>query len=247
MELCDFFREHDKAALAFSGGADSAYLLWAALSAGADIKPYFVRTEFQPESELEDARRLCAQLGAELCVIELELLSRPELTANGSLRCYYCKKLMLSAVTKAAERDGYTLVLDGTNASDDRADRPGMRAKDELCVISPLRDCGITKDRLRELSREAGLFTWDKPSYSCLATRIPTGESISKDKLKRIEKGERILLSMGFNDFRLRFYNGAARLSLKKEQLPLAEAKLFDINGKLAPYFSQVSIDKKCR
>ena len=247
MELDDYFRENNKAALAFSGGADSAYLLWAGLSAGADIRPYYARSAFQPEFELRDAKRLCKELGIGLCVIDIDVLSVPELTANGSLRCYYCKRLMFSELAERAKHDGYTLLIDGTNASDAYDDRPGMRAKDELSVSSPLRLCGITKDRLRELSREAGLFTWDKPSYSCLATRIPSGESIERDKLKRIEKGESILFSMGFSDFRLRFSDGKALLYVCAEELEKANNIFEDINEKLKPYFSSAEIELRCR
>ena len=108
-------------------------------------------------------------------VIEVDILAVPEAEKNGPKRCYYCKRALFSSLWEAARRDGYPVLLDGTNASDDAGDRPGKQALRELQVRSPLRECGITKDEVRRLSREAGIFTWDKPAYACLATRIPDG------------------------------------------------------------------------
>ena len=180
MTLQEFFTEHPKAALGFSGGVDSSYLLYAGIKAGADIRPYFIKTAFQPEFELEDAKRLCAQLGAELYIIELDALANPDVVKNPANRCYYCKTGLFGTLQQRAKADGYTVLLDGTNASDDAGDRPGMKALTEMSVLSPLRLCGLTKAQIREFSREAGLFTWDKPAYACLATRVPTGEAITE-------------------------------------------------------------------
>ena len=222
MDLGDFFTRHPKAALGLSGGADSAYLLYAGLSLGADLRPYFVSSAFQPEFELEDARRLCGELGAELSVISLDVLAEPLVAANPADRCYHCKRLIFSALRDRALADGYGLLLDGTNASDQVDDRPGMRALEELRVLSPLRLCGITKAELRRRSREAGLFTWDKPAYACLATRVPTGEEISPGKLRRIDGAETELFRMGFTDLRVRLDGSAARLQFNRSQLPAA-------------------------
>ena len=164
MNLNEFFAEHPKAALAFSGGTDSAFLLYAGKRAGADIRPYFVRSQFQPEFEYQDALRLCRELGAELTVLELDALADPQVTANPANRCYFCKVGLFGTLARRALADGYTVLLDGTNASDDAGDRPGMKALQELQVLSPLRLCGLTKAEIRRQSREAGLFTWDKPA-----------------------------------------------------------------------------------
>ena len=187
MTLQEFFTEHPKAALGFSGGVDSSYLLYAGIKAGADIRPYFIKTAFQPEFELEDAKRLCAQLGAELHIIKLDALANPDVVKNPANRCYYCKTGLFGTLQARAKADGYTVLLDGTNASDDAGDRPGMKALTEMSVLSPLRLCGLTKAQIREFSREAGLFTWDKPAYACLATRVPTGEAITEALLARVE------------------------------------------------------------
>ncbi len=243
MTLDEFFQKHPRGALAFSGGVDSAYLLWAGLQAGAEVRPYFVKTPFQPRFELEDARRLCARLGVALTVIEYDILSDPAVAANPPDRCYHCKRRLFSLMKERAEADGLPLLLDGTNASDDGGDRPGMRALRELEVRSPLRECGLTKDRIRVLSRQAGLFTWDKPSYACLATRVPTGRAITREDLERVERGEEALASLGFVDFRLRLTAGGARLQVPEGQLPLALERRRDILSVLSADFSELTLD----
>lgn len=247
IKLKSFFENNRKIALGFSGGADSAYLLWAGVHYGADIKPYFVKSSFQPCFELEDAKRLCRELNIELSVIDVDILKIDDVVENTPKRCYFCKKLIFYELRMRALRDGYTVVIDGTNASDDCDDRPGMRAISELGVLSPLRICGITKDELKSLSREAGIFTWDKPSYSCLATRITAGEKISADKLRRIEEGEKILFSMGFSDFRLRLSDNRTKLQITEAQSEKAKSMLCEIKEKLMPYFQEVILDTKYR
>ena len=160
MTLNEFFGLVPKAAVAFSGGTDSAFLLWAARECGCDVRAYYVKTAFQPQFELEDARRLASELAVPMTVVEADILAVPEAAANGPQRCYHCKTALFSQLRQAAREDGYTVLLDGTNASDDAGDRPGMRALRELEVRSPLRECGLTKEEVRRRSREAGLFTW---------------------------------------------------------------------------------------
>jgi len=247
MELKEFFAIHPKAALAFSGGTDSAYLLYAAKKYGCDVRPYFIKTAFQPEFELQDAKRLAQELKAELKIIELDILAAPEVTANPADRCYHCKKRLFSALVENARRDGYTELIDGTNASDEAGDRPGMRVLQEMRVLSPLRLCGITKSMVRELSKEAGLFTWEKPSYACLATRIPTGVEICAEQLCKVEAAEEALKALGFKDFRVRVFNGAARLQVTEQQFMLAAQNKDRILSELAPMFNGVMLDLAVR
>lgn len=247
MELRDFFQECPKVALGFSGGVDSAYLLYAALDHGAQVRPYFIKTAFQPQFELEDARRLCAQLGVELTVVELDVLQIPGVAENPPDRCYHCKRALFGRLRQQAQADGYTVLIDGTNASDDAGDRPGMRALGELSVRSPLRECGITKAQVRALSKEAGLFTWDKPAYACLATRVPTGEAITPETLRKVEAAEEALFSLGYSDLRVRVFHGAARLQLPGQQLEQAAKEREAISQALAPWFDTVLLDLKER
>ena len=158
MTLEQFFAENREVAIAFSGGVDSAYLLYAATRYAARVKAYYVSTAFQPEFELADARRLADELGADMQVLHVDVLMSGAVTANPPDRCYHCKNTLFRQILRAAENDGFPVLLDGTNASDDAGDRPGMRALRELSVRSPLRECGLTKAEIRRLSREAGLF-----------------------------------------------------------------------------------------
>ena len=247
MTLQEFFTEHPKAALGFSGGVDSSYLLWAAVNAGADIAPYYIQTAFQPAFELVDAKRLCEQIGVKLNVIQLDALADPRVAANPANRCYYCKVGLFGALRARAKADGYDLLLDGTNASDDAGDRPGMKALREMEVRSPLRECGLTKAMIRQESRKAGLFTWDKPAYACLATRVPTGRTITPELLRRVEGAETALFALGFTDFRVRLYDEAARLQLPEGQLAKAVEQRQAIRQALAPWFDIVLLDTQTR
>lgn len=247
MTLQEFFTEYPKAALGFSGGVDSSYLLWAAVNAGADIAPYYIQTAFQPAFELEDAKRLCEQIGVKLNVIQLDALADPRVAANPANRCYYCKVGLFGALRARAKADGYDLLLDGTNASDDAGDRPGMKALREMEVRSPLRECGLTKAMIRQESRKAGLFTWDKPAYACLATRVPTGRTITPELLRRVEGAETALFALGFTDFRVRLYDDAARLQLPEGQLAKAAEQRQAIRQALAPWFDIVLLDTQTR
>ena len=243
MTLQEFFNDHPLVALGFSGGVDSSYLLYAARRCGADVRAYFVKTAFQPAFELEDARRIAEQVGAKMSVIELDVLSSKTVAANPPDRCYHCKRVIFSAIAEQAAADGYSLLIDGSNASDDAGDRPGMLALAELSVRSPLRECGITKADVRNLSKEAGLFTHDKPAYACLATRISTGTPIEADTLRRVEQAEEALFALGFSDFRARVMGEAARLQFPAEQMSAAVSKREDILRALKPYFPAVLLD----
>lgn len=247
MELIRFFTEHPKAAIAFSGGVDSAYLLYAAIRAGADVTAYCACTEFQPRFELEDAMSLASSLGARLVFLRLSALEDETIASNPENRCYFCKRRIFSAILKRAESDGYDLLLDGTNASDDLSQRPGSRALAELSVRSPLLEAGLTKAEIRRLSREAGLPTWDKPAYACLATRIPAGEPITREALARTERAESYLSSLGFRDFRVRTRGNGALLQVRQEDLPLVLSRREEIVNTLKSDYVSVTLDLEVR
>lgn len=241
--LNDFFEKNKKLALAFSGGTDSAYLMYMAKKAGVDISAYYVISQFQPEFEQDDARRLADELGCRLVCIDVDILSNEDVASNPENRCYYCKKTMFAAIVQAARSDGYEMIIDGTNASDQADDRPGMRALEEAMICSPLRLCGITKSDVRELSKAAGLWTWDKPSYACLATRIKTGERITSESVNKVEANEEILRSMGYRDFRIRVSGDCARLELRGEDLEKGIRDREEIIKTLNKTYSRVLLD----
>lgn len=247
MTLQQFFAEHRRVALGFSGGVDSAYLLYAALQYGADVQPYYIKTAFQPQFELDDALRLAKMLGASVTVLTADILASEQIAANSPQRCYDCKRAMFSLLRKQALSDGYSVLIDGTNASDDVANRPGMRALQELAVRSPLRECGLSKPEIRRLSREAGLFTWDKPAYACLATRVPTGQVITAELLRQVEAAENDLLALGLRDFRVRVYHEAARLQVQRMQLTQVYEQWTEIHRLLQQYFPIVVLDMEMR
>ena len=247
MDLKQFFEQHPEVAIAFSGGVDSAYLLYAAKRYGKRVKAYYVNTDFQPLFERKDACRLAGELDADMEILNVEILDCPVVTANPADRCYHCKKRLFGEILKAAKEDGFDLLLDGTNASDEASDRPGMKAISELSVRSPLRECGLTKDEIRKLSRDAGLFTHEKPAYACLATRIPTGEPITKEKLQRTEYAENYLTGLGFRDFRVRSVENVAKLQVREGDFDFLMAHRGEILDELKKYYSGVLLDLEVR
>ena len=247
MNLQEFFEKHNKIALGFSGGVDSSYLLYAANKYGADVSAYFIKTQFQPDFELEDARKLAEDIGATFKILKGDALADEKVAANPSNRCYYCKLNVFGMLMEAAKADGYYTIIDGTNASDDAGDRPGMKALKEMKVFSPLKECGLTKADVRKLSKEAGLFTWEKPSYACLATRVQTGETITNEILERVEAAEAALFEMGYSDFRVRVLGNAAKLQMNSEYIEKVFKERKEIKSQLAPYFDDVLLDLKER
>lgn len=243
MTLEQFFLENPEVAIAFSGGTDSSYLLYEASKHAKKVHAYYLNSPFQPEFEHTDACRLAKQLNIPLTVVSFDILTIPDVIANDAKRCYYCKTTLFTHLKKLANNDGFTVLLDGTNASDNADDRPGMKALQELGVRSPLRECGLTKDIIRQNSAQADLFTSNKPAYACLATRIPCNTTITKERLERVEKGEEILFSFGFSDFRIRLFHDSARIQLPLSQMNLLLEKRTDIIEALSPYFKDIMLD----
>lgn len=246
MEKASLLRQkllsYGKTAIALSGGVDSVYLAYAAVQAGADATAYFVNTAFQPNFEKQDALRAARDTGVALSVIDVDVLSDNDVIANPQNRCYYCKRGIMGAILKRAREDGCITVIDGTNYSDGKYERAGVKALREYGVLSPLAECGLTKQEIRQLSREAGLFTADKPSYSCLATRIATGEQITAQTLAKIEQAETLLFDRGYTDFRVRVSDNRARLEINAAQKDKITGEFDDIRAKLDKLFDEVTL-----
>lgn len=247
MTLKEFFIKYPIVAIAFSGGVDSSYLIYAAQRYALKVQAYYVKTAFQPQFEQDDASRLAGLVGVPLKEIFLDILLDKKITSNPPDRCYYCKKRIFTKIRENAIKDGFSILLDGTNASDEVSDRPGMKALKELEILSPLRLCGLTKSEIRKLSKEAQLFTWDKPAYACLATRIRIGQKIDKNVLERTEKAEDYMSSLGFRDFRVRMVGDIAKIELRKEQFPLLMENREEILGFLKGSYQSVCLDLEPR
>jgi uncharacterized protein len=244
MCLQRFFKNNPKVAVAYSGGVDSTYLLYAAKEAGCDVRAYFIKSQFQPQMELDDAIRIVEQLNIPLTVYEFDALGDSDVVENSPKRCYHCKLRVFSRIRELAQEDGFTVICDGTNADDDESDRPGMRALRELGILSPLRESGLAKAEIRSLSEQAGLFTHDKPSYACLATRIPTNTAITVEMLQCVERAEMVLFGMGFSDFRVRVIPPSdARIQVPDAQWNAAAARRDEILMALRPNFKGVVLD----
>lgn len=247
MDLREYFSLHPKVAVGFSGGTDSALLLWAASKYAEDFIAITADTPFVHREDLDSADEVCGILGVRPVRIRIDLTDDPAIMANGPDRCYLCKRRIFGEIVRTAKGLGYDLVADGTNASDVDADRPGTRALRELGVVSPLRECGLTKDDVRRMSKEAGLPTWDRPSNSCLATRMDTGIPLDMDILERAHEAELELAAMGYRDHRVRTDGWAARVQLTGPQLPVTDDERERILAAVSHHIQPVSIDTKTR
>ncbi len=247
MTLREFFCKFPKVAIAFSGGVDSAYLLHVAKQCAKQICAYYAKSPFQSQLEMNDALHFANELYVQMKIISLDILADKNIVTNLWNRCYYCKKQIFTVIKKQAMVDGFSVLLDGTNASDEVNDRPGIKALDELSVFSPLRLCGLTKEKIRCLSKDAGLSTWNKPSNSCLATRISTGQAISEALLRRTESAENYLFSKGFSNFRIRTVGENAKIEITGQQIPLLLKNRQEILDELKRYYSSVYLDLEVR
>ena len=244
-ELRKFFEDNPSPALAFSGGADSSYLFYAAVACGADVTAYFVKTQFQPLFELRNAVKTAEWLGHDIEVIHANVLSDPNVRSNPADRCYHCKKHIFSSILAHAEKDGKEVVIDATNSSDDPADRPGMKALAELGIVSPLRLCSITKPEIRRLSKEAGLWTWDLPSNSCLATRIPVNTELTEENLYEVEETEDMVRELGFREIRVRSLGKKVRLEITDDEQNLLEDRKKEVQNILLAHYSEIEFGRR--
>ena len=212
-------KAHGEIAIAFSGGVDSAFLAAVAKEACGSAVAITVKSAFQSGQEADNAVCMARTIGIRHVVVQADVLGNSRIVQNTSERCYFCKKMIFSLLTDRAAELGLETIVHGANI-DDLADyRPGLRAAREMGVIAPLTDVGLTKNEIRDLSRQAGLKTWDMEAQSCLATRIPYGDTITRKKLEMVENGERVLGVLGFSGARVRFHGEVARIELKPQAM----------------------------
>ena len=211
--------------VAYSGGVDSAFLAWAAtrvlgsraLCVTADSPSY-------PDRHRALALSIAERFGFSHEIIHTREMERPAYRANGPDRCYHCKHELFTSLRALADARGFAAIADGANA-DDRGDfRPGRRAAREFGVISPLDEAGLTKAEIRELSRAAGLPTWDEPASACLSSRVPYYDEVTDEKLRAIEEAEEAVRDLGFRVVRVRHHGDVARVEIGREELARAVA-----------------------
>jgi len=218
LRLLDSLRSLERAVVAFSGGLDSTFLLHAARQAlGDGVLAVTLATPYTPKAELEEAKTAAAAMGVRHVLLETPIPDA--LRANPPERCYLCKMSLFGLVLQTARREGIGHVLDGTNVDDLGDHRPGIKALAELGIRSPLLLEALTKQDIRELSRQHGLAVWDKPAGACLLTRLPHGARVEEAELRRIDEAEQYLRQLGFTAVRLRSHGDVARIEVPPDRV----------------------------
>jgi uncharacterized protein len=245
--LISCLKKYKSAVIAFSGGVDSTFLARVAKDVfGDNLLLITATSSTYPFYELDEAKSLAVMLGVKHKIIVSEEIEIPGYADNPPDRCYYCKSELFGKIKYIAAKEGFEVIFDGSNADDLKDFRPGMKAKQEKGVISPLADSGFTKDDIRYFSTELKLPTASKQSYACLASRFPYGEKITKVKLDRLATAEFEVRKLGFSQFRIRSHENLARL----EFIPAEMDKAWEIKDKLTEIcrnsgFTYITIDLK--
>lgn len=232
-------RRLDSLIVAFSGGADSAYLTWAAHTAISkrSLAVTALSASFSAHDR-EQAESFARQAGLRHAFIETHEFDDPHYLANQADRCYYCKAELFAQLDRLAAARGFAAVAYGINADDTRDFRPGQRAATEHNILTPLLDAQLAKAEIRELSRRAGLATWDRPASPCLSSRIPYGTPVTRETLARVEQAEAVLRGLGYRQFRVRYYGETARIEIGREEL--RRAREADLAAQVAEPFRTI-------
>ena len=218
-ELKKMLKTFGSAAVSFSSGVDSTFLLYAAKEAlGDKVIAVTAQSCSFPKRELNETKEFCQTHNIRHFIFESEELNIDGFSQNPKNRCYLCKHELFEKIIKIAAGEGINVVLEGSNLDDEGDYRPGLQAVAELGIQSPLRSIGFTKKDIRALSRHFGLPTWNKQSFACLSSRFVYGETISKEKLAMVDKAEQLLLDLGFHQVRVRIHGNIARIEIMPEE-----------------------------
>ena len=239
--LEEIISAYDSAAVAFSAGVDSTFLTFFAKKVLEEkMAAITVNVPSFPARELNEAKAFCSDNGINQLICEVDQLKIGGFYENPKDRCYHCKRAIFTAIKKLAYDNGIECVCEGSNLDDMSDYRPGLKALAELDIKSPLKEAGLTKADIRALSKKYGLKTWDKPSFACLATRIPYGDMITKEKLEMIDLAESRLSALGFKQYRVRVHGDIARIELPCEDIP----RLLDdsLREEINAYFSSLGL-----
>ena len=216
-QLKNNLKKMQSVAIAYSGGVDSTFLVNVSYDVlGKKAIAITATSSTYPQRELELAKKITKQIGIRHIIINSEETEIDEFSKNPPDRCYYCKKELFTKIKQIVNEEHINYILDGSNIDDTSDYRPGVKALKELGVVSPLKDVGLTKQEIKELSQSMDLDTWDKPAFACLASRFPYGVEITKARLEQVEKAESFLQSLGIKQFRVRYHNVIARIEVSK-------------------------------
>lgn len=217
--LIEILKNMQNAVVAYSGGVDSSFLLRAMQIANIRFIAITAVSEIAPQNDLLAAKQVAKELGIEHRIMKTEELTIEEFVSNTPERCFFCKDERFKKLTDIAISEKYRFVVDGSNVDDTFDYRPGRKAAMKYHVRSPLIEAGFSKMEVRDFSKQLGLSTWNRPSSSCLATRIPYGKRITKEVLKKIERAEDFLISLGFHEVRLRDHGEVARIEVREDEI----------------------------
>ena len=228
--LISILKSYGNLAVAFSGGVDSTYLLDVAKDAlGDKVVAISATASIFPKDERDEAAEFCKEKGIKRITVEADVFNLKEFTENPRERCYFCKKNLMGKMLAKAKEVDIKYIAEGSNVDDLKDFRPGMRALAELGIKSPLKEAGLTKEEIRTLSKERVLKTYDKPSFACLASRIPYGEEIDEKKIAMVGEAESFLKEKGFKQFRVRLHGQMARIEVMPGDIErFANAELRD-------------------
>jgi pyridinium-3,5-biscarboxylic acid mononucleotide sulfurtransferase len=246
--LLDWFSDKDGAIIALSGGVDSALVAYAAHKALKDAA-LAVTADYKTlaQEELDSAKKICAEIGIRHRIISYSELENEDFVRNDQNRCFYCRSELAEHLNRISQQENIHLILDGTNADDLGEYRPGIEALKSGGIRSPLLEVGLTKEQVRKLARQAGLSVYDRPSNSCLASRIPWGQQVTAERLARIEMGERFVRqATGARQVRVRDMQGVAKIEVAKDEIPLLQTNIAELTEKLVSIgFASVQIDSE--